>query len=141
MNEESDGNGKDTAKPDADGGDGNNADKDPTPAGDTDASTNKPAPLSLKKRASGKGKALQQAEQKQKPKKVVVLGAGKVVVSPSTRISLSHFLYFLAVPCLVYEPRYPRTKSIRWSYVWRKLVEVRYRCRPLLPVAFYVSVF
>jgi hypothetical protein len=48
------------------------------------------------------------------------------VTSPpvSDRISLMHFLYFLAVPCLVYEPKYPRSKHVRWSYVGRKSVEV-----------------
>ena len=38
--------------------------------------------------------------------------------------SLVDYCYFLAAPTLVYEPRYPRTKSIRWSYVALKLSEM-----------------
>jgi hypothetical protein len=38
-------------------------------------------------------------------------------------ITLSDYAYFLAVPTLVYEPRYPRTKAVRWGYVARKCGE------------------
>ena len=38
-------------------------------------------------------------------------------------VTLKDFAYFLAVPTLVYEPRYPRTRRVRWHYVARKLAE------------------
>jgi len=46
--------------------------------------------------------------------------------SPITRrdltpnISLSHFLYFMFVPTLVFETHFPRTNSIRYSYILKE---------------------
>ena len=39
-------------------------------------------------------------------------------------VTIKDFLYFLFAPTLVYEPRYPRTKAIRWKYVAVKGAEV-----------------
>uniref|UniRef100_A0A7S3CW48 O-acyltransferase n=1 Tax=Palpitomonas bilix TaxID=652834 RepID=A0A7S3CW48_9EUKA len=36
-------------------------------------------------------------------------------------VTIGNFLYFLAAPTLVYETSYPRTQSIRWIYVLKKL--------------------
>jgi hypothetical protein len=38
-------------------------------------------------------------------------------------VSFLHYLYFLAAPTLVYEPRYPRTKNRRWGYICVKLLQ------------------
>lgn len=35
-----------------------------------------------------------------------------------------HYLYFLFAPTLVYRDEYPRTKQIRWSFVFKCLLEV-----------------
>ena len=40
-------------------------------------------------------------------------------------VQFGQFLYFLAVPCLVYETKYPRLKVIRWRYVADKALGVR----------------
>ncbi|EFA80377.1 membrane bound O-acyl transferase family protein [Heterostelium album PN500] len=46
--------------------------------------------------------------------------------SPITRrdlipnVSLKHFSFFLVAPTLVYEPYFPRTPSIRWTYVLKE---------------------
>lgn len=45
------------------------------------------------------------------------------IVRRPANVTLRDFAYFLAVPSLVYEPRYPRTKRVRWDYVARKLGE------------------
>jgi sterol O-acyltransferase len=34
-----------------------------------------------------------------------------------SNLTLSNFIYFLMAPTLLYEPSYPRTPKIRWSYV------------------------
>ena len=47
----------------------------------------------------------------------------KRIVRRPANVTLRDFAYFLAVPSLVYEPRYPRTKRVRWDYVARKLGE------------------
>lgn len=39
-------------------------------------------------------------------------------------VTVRDFAYFLAAPTLVYEPRYPRTKHVRWSYVAQKCGEM-----------------
>ena len=39
-------------------------------------------------------------------------------------MTLRDFAFFLVVPTLVYEPRYPRTRRIRWEYVARKIGEM-----------------
>jgi MBOAT, membrane-bound O-acyltransferase family len=38
-------------------------------------------------------------------------------------VTFPNFVHFLFIPCLVYEPKYPRTRSIRITYVLRKLFE------------------
>lgn len=38
-------------------------------------------------------------------------------------ITIKDYAYFLAAPSLVYEPRFPRTRRVRWWYVGRKLLE------------------
>ncbi|XP_065087172.1 sterol O-acyltransferase 1-like [Ochlerotatus camptorhynchus] len=46
--------------------------------------------------------------------------------------SFGKFLYFLFAPTLVYRDEYPRTKRIRWSVVFRHMLEV-------VGVIFYIS--
>uniref|UniRef100_A0A8D8FQV3 O-acyltransferase n=1 Tax=Culex pipiens TaxID=7175 RepID=A0A8D8FQV3_CULPI len=46
--------------------------------------------------------------------------------------SFSKFIYFLFAPTLVYRDEYPRTKRIRWSIVFRHVLEV-------IGVIFYIS--
>ncbi|EGC30005.1 hypothetical protein DICPUDRAFT_42075 [Dictyostelium purpureum] len=47
----------------------------------------------------------------------------KVVrVDLTPNISFRHFLYFMVAPTLVFETSFPRTKSIRWTYVLKELI-------------------
>jgi hypothetical protein len=39
-------------------------------------------------------------------------------------VSMRDYLYFLAVPTLVYEPKYPRTTRRRWGYIAKKAAEM-----------------
>jgi hypothetical protein len=43
---------------------------------------------------------------------------------PFADINLRNFFDFLLVPSLVYEPRFPRVKAIRWRYIGQKAAEV-----------------
>jgi hypothetical protein len=39
-------------------------------------------------------------------------------------VTVRDFAYFLLAPTLVYEPRYPRTKAVRWRYVAHKSAQL-----------------
>lgn len=45
---------------------------------------------------------------------------GRLIKAFPANVTLRDFCFFLAAPTLVYEPKYPRTTRIRWSYVLTK---------------------
>ncbi|KAM9479408.1 sterol O-acyltransferase 1 isoform 2-T5 [Salvelinus alpinus] len=58
--------------------------------------------------------------------KVLALAKDKSSSSPVSPLipQLSHYIYFLFAPTLIYRDKYPRNPVIRWSYVASKLLQV-----------------
>ncbi|XP_014072146.1 sterol O-acyltransferase 1 isoform X5 [Salmo salar] len=58
--------------------------------------------------------------------KVLALAKDKSSSSPVSPLipQLSHYIYFLFAPTLIYRDKYPRNPIIRWSYVASKLLQV-----------------
>nr|XP_046156766.1 sterol O-acyltransferase 1 isoform X2 [Oncorhynchus gorbuscha] len=58
--------------------------------------------------------------------KVLALEKDKSSSSPVSPLipQLSHYIYFLFAPTLIYRDKYPRNPIIRWSYVASKLLQV-----------------
>ncbi|XP_060529017.1 sterol O-acyltransferase 1-like isoform X2 [Cylas formicarius] len=38
--------------------------------------------------------------------------------------NLSHFIYFLFAPTLVYRDQYPRSETIRWNFIFKRIAEI-----------------